>query len=400
MARARGTCDADEGRRTQNGANSLNSQAYVEFVSPQAATAVKRKVEALGEDQQAAKKHPVSFTSASSNPYKTLPKDAPVRGRDGPRQDHRASPSGHSSPGWVGNSPGPSAPGGGSGGMNTYRGGRGGFGNRGPRGGNMGGFQNRNFSGPMGGAPPVGFQPQMGGFQGAMMGGMAPFVGFPNRGNMMGGMRGVPPGPRGGRGGMVPNGMMGGMPNMGGGPGMMGGMPGPMGAMNMGPMGVQGTHGFHHRHQRQHRLSTAALAPGLMGPPMMGHYQSHGGLPSPITPTTIYGGYPSGGPSPSTTTTFSYSPNHGGSPTSPAFPTSSLSSQQQHHHHHHHQQQQPHERRLKRNYDHHLGQPGPAFQQGPQPHFNPAFFPQNQAAAAGAGDGNWNPHGTKRQRPE
>lgn len=31
-----------------------------------------------------------------------------------------------------------------------------------------------------------------------------------------------------------------------------------------------------------------------------------------------------------------------------------------------------------------------------QPHFNPAFFNQNQ----GGGDGNWNPHGAKRPRPE
>jgi hypothetical protein len=33
-----------------------------------------------------------------------------------------------------------------------------------------------------------------------------------------------------------------------------------------------------------------------------------------------------------------------------------------------------------------------------QPHFNPAFF--NQAQQGGGGDGNWNPHGAKRPRPE
>ncbi|KAK2629699.1 hypothetical protein QTJ16_000519 [Diplocarpon rosae] len=40
--------------------------------------------------------------------------------------------------------------------------------------------------------------------------------------------------------------------------------------------------------------------------------------------------------------------------------------------------------------------PGVGFQGMQQPHFNPAFFPQNQAAG-----GDWqNPHGAKRQRPE
>jgi len=38
------------------------------------------------------------------------------------------------------------------------------------------------------------------------------------------------------------------------------------------------------------------------------------------------------------------------------------------------------------------------FGQAAQPHFNPAFF--NQAAQQGSGDGNWNPHGAKRPRPE
>lgn len=38
---------------------------------------------------------------------------------------------------------------------------------------------------------------------------------------------------------------------------------------------------------------------------------------------------------------------------------------------------------------------GPGFT-GNQPQFNPAFFNQNQ----GGNDGNWNPHGAKRPRPE
>ncbi|KAH9206602.1 hypothetical protein DL95DRAFT_69375 [Leptodontidium sp. 2 PMI_412] len=42
------------------------------------------------------------------------------------------------------------------------------------------------------------------------------------------------------------------------------------------------------------------------------------------------------------------------------------------------------------------GMPGGGFQGMQQPHFNPAFFPQNQAAG-----GDWqNPHGAKRPRPE
>ncbi|KAG0650494.1 hypothetical protein D0Z07_3115 [Hyphodiscus hymeniophilus] len=42
------------------------------------------------------------------------------------------------------------------------------------------------------------------------------------------------------------------------------------------------------------------------------------------------------------------------------------------------------------------GMPGAGGFQGMQPHFNPAFFPQNQA-----GGGDWqNPHGAKRPRPE
>ncbi|KAF2476417.1 uncharacterized protein BDR25DRAFT_65842 [Lindgomyces ingoldianus] len=41
------------------------------------------------------------------------------------------------------------------------------------------------------------------------------------------------------------------------------------------------------------------------------------------------------------------------------------------------------------------GMGGPGGFGGNQPHFNPAFFNQNQG-----GDGNWNPHGAKRPRPE
>jgi len=47
--------------------------------------------------------------------------------------------------------------------------------------------------------------------------------------------------------------------------------------------------------------------------------------------------------------------------------------------------------------DSQLGGGAAGFGAGAQPHFNPAFFGQNQG---GGGDGNWNPHGAKRPRPE
>ncbi len=412
----------------------VHRQAYVEFSSAQAATAVKRKLEALSEDQQAAKKHPVAFTSASSNPYRTLPKDAPVRGKDGPRTDHRASP-GHNSPGWVGNSPSQGTPGAG---MNNFRGGRGGFNNRGGRGNNMGGFQNRNFPAPMGAGPPMGFQPApMSGFPGGMMGGMAPFVGFPNRGNMMGGMRGGP-GARGGRGGMAPNGMMGGMPNMGGpAPGMMGGMAGPMGPMgpnmNMGPMGAQGMHTFNRQHHHHHAPAattggpaggTAGLTMARVNPTTLVAYQQQGGLLSPISPNTPGGGisysaYPASStsfPAASPTTATASSSSSSGAFLRP--PPPGAYQQQFAHAQHHHSlsaqpsQAQPHSAKkknsqLKRAHDTHLGTGAAAAFQQAGGHFNPAFFGGGHQAPAGpalagaaGGDGNWNPHGTKRQRPE
>lgn len=268
-------------------------QAYLEFVTPQAATAAKRKIEALAEDQQS-KKFPVSFASSSVNPYRTLPKDAPVRGKDGQRnQDHRAAPGGHIGPGWAGHNPNHVVPGAG---MHSYRGGRGNFNHRGGRGNNnnnVGAFQHRNFPGPMVAAPAVNFQgAPMTAYPGGMVGGVNPY-GYPNRGAMMGAMRTGPMAGRGGRGGMAPNGMMGGMANMGAGPGMMGGMAGPMGGV------------------------APPMAMAHIGPQGQPGYQS------------------------------------------------------------------PH----------------------PQPHYNPAFFGQSQVQAQAqpasvGGDGSWNPHGTKRARPE
>lgn len=158
-------------------------QAFVEFDSPQAATAVKRYIEnTLPEKDSSSKKFTIAFHSPSSNPYKTHPKDAPARaggGRGNFNQNDRA------------------------GAYNTFgpkRGGRGGgFGGRGDfnrGGGSFGGMQ--------------------GGFQGPQMGGMN----FGGRGGMGG--------PRSGRGGGFGgqmNPMSGMMPGMG--------MPGPAFNMNM-----------------------------------------------------------------------------------------------------------------------------------------------------------------------
>ncbi|TAQ85489.1 hypothetical protein B7494_g6185 [Chlorociboria aeruginascens] len=198
-------------------------QAYVEFTSQQAATAAKHKIDAFGEGQQYAKKHTVTYSNPSVNPFRTLPKDAPLRtGKDG--QNNRAAQGGYSND--RGNQNGGNFGGGNFRGRTPgYNATRGGMNNNNMNQNNF----NRNFSGPamsMGG----GFNSPMGGFQGNPMGGQ--FGGF-NRGGMMGSMRGG--GMRGGRGGMnngMNNGIGGGMP-MGGMPmSGMGGMP-----MNMGPMG-------------------------------------------------------------------------------------------------------------------------------------------------------------------
>jgi len=210
-------------------------QAYVEFSSQQAATAAKHKIDAFGEGQQYVKKHTVTYSNPNVNPFRTLPKDAPMRaGKDG--QNNRSASGGYNND--RGNQNGPNGNFGGNfrGRTPGYNASRGNINNM-----NGGGF-NRNFSGPPMGNMGGGFQSPMGGFQGNPMAGQ--FGGF-NRGGMMGGMRGSSGGMRGGRGGMGNN-MMAGMP-MGGMPmgGMAGGLGG-MGPMNMGQMGgaMQGAGGF------------------------------------------------------------------------------------------------------------------------------------------------------------
>ncbi|KAI0393044.1 hypothetical protein F5Y17DRAFT_327959 [Xylariaceae sp. FL0594] len=171
-------------------------QAYLEFSSQQAATAAKHKIEQAGLEgmgsQPGGKKHTVIYSSPSSNPFRTLPKDATGRGKDTPTTRGGAT-SNYNDRGGGG-----------------FRG-RGGF--NGPR----GGF-NRNFGGSNMGGGGGNF-----GFRGGMMGG-----------NMGPAMRGG--GMRGGRGGMGP-----GM-NPGVGPGMNSGMMGGMGGMGMPMMPFQQPH--------------------------------------------------------------------------------------------------------------------------------------------------------------
>lgn len=197
----------------------VDSQAYIEFSSQQAATAAKRYIDGMqsgegGTNQQ--RRPSIAFHNAHVNPFKTLPKDAPQRqSRDNQGRGAPAGPNFHSGPP-VNNFQASGS--GGSGFQNNFRGGRGGYNRGGMRGGfnnnyggpNMNGFNNNNmgFNNPMGG----------GGFNRGGMGG-----GF-NRGGAN--MRG--------RGGM--NNMMGGAPMMGNPMGMGGMMPG----MNMmgGGMGM------------------------------------------------------------------------------------------------------------------------------------------------------------------
>jgi hypothetical protein len=191
---------------------------------------------------------------------------------------------------------------------------------------------NRNFSGQGMGNMGGGFNP-MSGFAVNPMGGQ--FGGGFNRGGMMGSMRGGPGGMRGGRG-VIGNGMMGGMP--------MGGMP--MGAM-AGGMGVM---------------------PMNMG-------QMGGGMPGMTSPNPFRGN--SSGSYAEVSLSYPYLP------VSQAFLSvdSPLSNFPQ---------------RLDQITKRQNRVAGTTGFQGMQPHFNPAFFPQNQT-----GGGDWqNPHGAKRPRPE
>jgi len=176
-------------------------QVYVQLQTPQAATALKHQIDNLFKEQTHTKKPTAIFNPPHVNPFKTLPKDVPAR--DKGRND-RATPGNYGNQA-AGNY--------GRGGFNNNRGA---FNNS--RGNNLG-YQNRNFSGPVGGAMGGGNMANGYGAQAPMnsfnnpMGGMNNFGGF-NRGGMMG------------------NNMRGGMNNRGRG-GAMG-----MGTMGANPMGM------------------------------------------------------------------------------------------------------------------------------------------------------------------
>ncbi|CAG8922258.1 unnamed protein product [Penicillium salamii] len=211
-------------------------QVFALFNTPQAATIAKQ---AISKTTENGRNHTAAYANPAMNPFKTLPKDTPMRQSNGPTRGNYQGGSnnfGHNNAG-------------------NYRG-RGNFNNRGNYNNfNRGGHNNFN---------PMPFQggnanPMMGNFGGGPMGGM-PNYGFNNRGGpMMGGnMRGGPRGrggnpmgghnmmgmgmnpAMGGMGGMNPMGMNPMMSNMGGnmGPNMGPGM-GNMGP-NMGNMGMQG----------------------------------------------------------------------------------------------------------------------------------------------------------------
>lgn len=236
------------------------SVAFVEFTSPQAASAVKSKIESgTGQPSYMGKRHTVNYTNPSTNPFRTLPKDAPQRdrSRDGFQSGRGMSDrSVHSPP--VGMTP--SAGIGMGSGMsigNGFRSNRGGF--AGPGRGNIsGGFigSRGGFAATIGGpqsSPQPAFQtPMTGAFGGPNMpmqqfgGGNFQGGGFPSHRGGIGSMRGSPA--MRGRGNMGPNSMMGGAMggmggNMGAGMGMggsMGGMGGNMGQMTAGAGNMDG----------------------------------------------------------------------------------------------------------------------------------------------------------------
>ena len=228
--KSKGYADLNPSPKASPATKLRDRQAFVEFVSPQAASAMKHQVDSLGGGQAGARKHAVSYSNPHQNPFKTYPKDGPARGKDDRPQRTPSSGSYHS-PGPPQNNYNNTGAG--------YRGGRSGGFNRGGMNNNIsGGFNNnRNFSNPIGG-----FNPAMGGGFQNNMGAMNSFGGFNHRGGGMMGSRGGMGGMRGGRGANMAGGMpmMGGMGGMGMNMGMGGGGMNPM----MTGMGVQGPGGF------------------------------------------------------------------------------------------------------------------------------------------------------------
>lgn len=355
------------------------SQAYVQFKTPQAATAAKHKIEFFGEGQQYAKKFTVSYTNPYTNPFRTLPKDGPAR-NNAPTNNNRSTTGSYGSSGAVGSGGTSQSFSNGSGG---YRGNRGGgYKNRGGGMNNMPGYNRGGFQQPATGS----FQNTgMGGFQGSPMGGMQSYGGFQNRGNMVGGMRAGPMGMRGGRGGMNPGGMVG-MPMTGMGMGAMGGMGMGMPQMSggMGMQGMQGSHFSSHMNFVGLRgLSASPVGQSLPSTPQAIHFPSSAStsLPSPLNrgrptlptaPSSVWAGYTRYSPS-----SASISPQRFVSHTE-ASSTASAPSQKS------------------------IVVAGKTSLTGTQAHYNPAFFAQQQQGqlSGGSSDANWNPHGAKRTRQE
>lgn len=182
-------------------------QAFVEFRSLKASSALKQKIQNLtnttttsatnaGNDSSpstpvnATRKFTVTFSTANANPFKTLPKDAPARAKDD--RGARATATAYSGP--AHNDSGSFRGNGGFRGRGGYRG-RGDYGNQGYN-------QNRNFSGPMGnngGYNGPGFQPNvppmMNGFNNGGANGFNPRGGgFNSRGGFNARGRGGGPG--------------------------------------------------------------------------------------------------------------------------------------------------------------------------------------------------------------
>ena len=207
-----------------------------------------------------------------------------------------------------------------------------------------------------------------------------------NRGGMMGGMRGgMANRGRGGMNGGMNGGMMGGMGPMGGmagmgmNPGMMGGMGG---NMNMGMGGMQGEYTFsqegsqprprqhllNHNTHYHHNLQRGA---GLQRPPKK-HIGTCGYLQRPRQHSSSHSSPDSHSLTAAQDQSLHWQSGFGfvsgtGFLADDSVVNTSLIS---------------------------IG----GFGGGSQPHFNPAFFGNQQSG--GGGDGNWNPHGAKRPRPE
>lgn len=242
-------------------------QVYIEFSSPQASTALKHRIESgvvqeEGTGASSQRRIAVMFSTNNTNPFKTLPKDAPARAKED--RNARAGSTPYSAP--------PSHSNGEYRGNSGYRG-RGGYGGRGGyQNQNQSNYNNRNFSNPAmnmnGGFDAFNNQAfQQNGGMGIMNnfgGNFNARGGFNNRGSMRGGRggpmnanpMGMPMGMNMGMNMMGMNPMMAGMGATGFGnaqfnPAMFGGNQGMNMNMNMNMNGGVGDWGHGPKRQRQ-----------------------------------------------------------------------------------------------------------------------------------------------------